>query len=546
MRPSGARTVALGILTSRVSGLLRQKVFGWFFGVGPFADVLQSAMRLPNAVQNLLGEQSLSAAFIPIYSRFLEEGREEDAGRFAGAAFALLFAVTSAAVLLGVLLARPIAAVFTAGFLGDAELVAQGVMEVDRYELTDRAIRILFPMTGLLVLASWALGVLNSHRRFLLPYMAPVLWNVAIITVVSGAAWSSGFAADPESAPLGQIEHWLIAWCWGGLLGGGLQFLVQLPAVLRLLGGFRPSFSLALPGVRDGVRAFGPALLGRGVVQIGQYLNLFMASFLRPGAPSALGYAVMLINLPLAAFGMSVAAAELPELSRASPEEAAELAGPRVERAVRQAAFVILPAVVGYLLFGFLVAGLLFRGGLFGIEGNWLVYATLVGYTLGLPWTAVSRILQNTFFALRDTKTPARIAAVRLVVGSGVGLVLMLLFDRFAVADLVALEGEGALYLGAAGLALGAALGDICELLLLRARLRRRVPGLLLPLGALGRFAARALVCALPSAVLWWLLPPMSIYLEAVLVLPLYPAFYLGWAWWRKSPELDLWIGRLG
>ncbi|MES1211433.1 MAG: lipid II flippase MurJ, partial [Acidobacteriota bacterium] len=146
----------MGILASRLIGFVRERVYAHYLGVGPHMDVLRVAFRAPNVIQNLLGEGTLSAAFIPIYARMVEEGRREDAGRFAGAIFGILLATAAGLSLLGMLLARPLVAVLSAGFLRDTG-------PIDRYELAVTAARIVFPMTGLLVLSVWALGVLNSH-----------------------------------------------------------------------------------------------------------------------------------------------------------------------------------------------------------------------------------------------------------------------------------------------------------------------------------------------------------------------------------------------
>ncbi len=548
-RPSGARFVALGILLSKVFGLVRETVIGRVFGVGPHADVFRYALRAPNVLQNLLGEQALSAAFIPIYSRLLEDGRRDEAGRFAGAVFGLLAASAAVLVLLGVLLAPWIVALLAPGLRADAALVAAGQEQIDRFPLVVRAVRIIFPMTGFLVLAAWALGVLNSHRRFLLPYMAPIVWNVAIVTAVVAAVGRSGFLTAPGEAGLATLEGWLFAAFWGALVGGLLQFAVQLPLVLKLLGGFRPSLSTRITGVRDALRAVGPAIAGRGVVQLSIYVDMLLASFLRSGAPGALGFAAILYNLPISAFGMSIAAAELPELSRAEDGDgtARRRIAERIDRALRQAAFVVCPSVVGYLLFGFLAAGLIYRGGAFTREDNWLVYAILGGYTLGLLASTISRLLQNAFFALRDTRTPAKIAGVRLLVSAIVGTGAMFLFDRLPVAGTLGLDGDSkGLHFGAVGLSLASSLGAWCELALLRWRLGRRLPELRLPVRhILGRLLL-ASVFALPALGLWALLAERSLPLQALAVLPAYAILYLGWAWWRRFPELDLWLGRFG
>ncbi len=542
---SGARLVALGILLSKLGGLVREMFIARFFGVGAHADVLRNAFRTPNVLQNMLGEQTLSAAFIPFYSRMLAEGRHREAGRFAGAALGLLVAATSALVLAGMLLAPAIVSVLAAGFTGDAAEVAAGKASVDRFVLTVKAVRIIFPMTGLLVLSAWALGVLNSHRRFLLPYLSPLVWNASIVFALLVAAGGVGSWPSSATAPPGQLERWLFAACFGALAGGLAQFGVQLPLVFRLMRGFRMSLSLRVAGVREALSALGPAVAGRGVVQLSAYVDVFLASWLAQGAPSALGYAVILINLPLGAFGMSVAAAELPELSRSDPAKAGRRIAERIDRALRQSAFFIAPSVVGYLVFGFLAAGLIFRGGSFTVEGNLLVYLVLSAYTLGLLPSVISRLLQNTFYALRDTRTPARIAGVRLVTSAVAGTVLMRLLDRFSVAGTFRLEGTTQdLYLGAVGLAAAGSLGAWCELVLLRRALRRHLPEVRLPVGYIAGRLGLATVLTVPGLILWALAPAPGVVAQALLVLPCYALCYLGVAWWTRAPELELWLGR--
>jgi putative peptidoglycan lipid II flippase len=161
--PEGASTsassavVGAGIFLSRIAGLVRERVFAQFFGTSLYADAFRAGLRMPNAIQNLLGEGTLSASFIPVYSELLEEGRKEDAGRLAGAIFALLFTIAGALALLGILLAPLMVSIFLPGFVGE------------RREITITVVRILFPMTGVLVLSAWALGILNSHRKFFIP-----------------------------------------------------------------------------------------------------------------------------------------------------------------------------------------------------------------------------------------------------------------------------------------------------------------------------------------------------------------------------------------
>ncbi|MYG81383.1 MAG: murein biosynthesis integral membrane protein MurJ, partial [Gemmatimonadetes bacterium] len=168
-----ASRVAAGILLSRILGLLRDRAFAHYFGASALADVWKAALRIPNFLQNLLGEGSLSGSFIPVYARLLEEGREEEAGRVAGAVLGLL---TRAA---GVLAA---AGVWVAPLLAD--VIVPGYSEDGRREALIPLLRILFPMTGVLVISAWALGILNSHRRFFVSYVAPAVWNLAMIVAL--------------------------------------------------------------------------------------------------------------------------------------------------------------------------------------------------------------------------------------------------------------------------------------------------------------------------------------------------------------------------
>lgn len=531
----GALVVAAGIFCSRVIGLLRNSLVAHYFGVGPHVDVLNMALRAPNLLQNLLGEGTLSASFIPIYSRMIHEERPEEAGRFAGAVFGLLAASAGALALAGVVLAEPITAVLAMGFLKDRDAA------VNRFDLTVAAVRIIFPMTAFLVLAAWALGVLNSHRRFFLPYFAPALWNIAIITAL---VWTGGWGAELSNTTLDRL---LFAACWGAFLGGVLQFAVQLPLVTKLIRGFRLSLSLKVTGVREALRAFGPVLAGRGVVQVAGYLDYFLAGFLAAGAVAALGFAQVLYLLPVSLFGMSVAAAELPDLARVVRKESGQGVLPRIRRALRQTAFLNAPTLIGYLVFGHLLVSALFRRGTFDAQDTWLVYLVLCGYSLGLLASTSSRLLQNTFYALGETRVPARIAMARVGISAGLGLILMLMLDRYSVTDLVGIRtAEQPLRLGAVGLALASGLGAWLELLLLQRALASRITGSFLPWYAVARMVGLAGFAAVPAAGLWWLLPSLYFVWAAFLVVGTFAAGYLLLARFTEAEELGFWIGKLG
>lgn len=523
--------VAGGILLSRMAGLARERAIGHFLGSGLAVEAFRAALRIPNLLQNLLGEGVLSASFIPVYARLRAEGKPEEAGRVAGAVAGLLLAVSGALVVLGVVFARPLTAVLAGGFAGE------------KLELTVRLVRILTPGVGFLVLSAWCLGVLNSHRRFFLPYVAPVLWNAAMIAAL--VTFGLRGLADTSLAT---------ALAWGTFAGGALQLGVQLPAVLRLIPGVRPSLRTDLPGVRRVVAAFGPVVGGRGVVQLLGYVELVLASFLATGALASLSYAQVLYLLPISLFGMSVAAAELPELSSATPSDAAALGG-RLSAGLSRIAFFVVPTVVVYLCLGDLVVGALFQTGEFDEDTTVQVWAVLAAFTPGLLATTSSRLLQSVLYGAGDARRPAVIAAVRVTVAVAVGSVLMLQFDQMVLTtegfvltgDLPSFSTASAALraspdnlhrLGAVGLALGASVGALLEYLLLRRAVRRYGAKVRQGGGRLARIAAAAAVAGGAGLLLRPLVDGLHPIVGGALALTAAGAAYLGMAGVLHLPEV--------
>jgi putative peptidoglycan lipid II flippase len=474
-----AALVGAGILLSRLSGLIREIVTAGFLGVGLASDAFKAALRIPNLLQNLLGEGVLSASFIPVYSRLVDTD-EEEAGRTAGAVAGLLAAAVSVLVVIGMVAARPITIVLTPGFRDDP----------DKLDLTVNLVRIMFPGVGLLVLSAWCLAILNSHRRFFLSYVAPVLWNVAQIAVVAVVAIGGSTAVSLANAL-----------AWGVVLGGLAQLLVQLPTVRSLIPDLRVSLDRTREGVRDAMSRLGPVVFGRGVVQISGYLDLVLASLLVTGAVAAGTYAQVLYLLPVSLFGMSIAASELPELSRLRPEQRAELAG-RVEDGLRRVAYFVAPTAVIYVALGEPLVAALFERGRFGPSDTRLVWLVLAAYALGLLASTGSRLLQNSLYALDDPRTPARIALVRVVTSTLVALSVMFPFDQLVlVGTSIQLETDATdsaafLHLGAVGIALGSAVGAWVEVGLLRLALRWRIGTVDLGGGSLGQVVTAALAGA--------------------------------------------------
>lgn len=495
--------VAGGILVSRLVGLVRERAFSHFLGLSFAADAFAAAFRIPNLLQNLLGEGVLSASFIPVYARLLDEDEETAAGRVAGAVAGLLALVAGTAVLLLVALAGPL-----------TDLLAAGYPDATR-ALSADLLRIIAPGIGLLVLSAWCLGILNSHRRFFLSYVAPALWNVAQIAVLVVAGWVLlEDIASPGEAATAVVADLARALAWGTVLGALLQLGIQLPSVRRLVHGLRLSLDRDDPGVRRVLRAFWPVVTGRGVVQLLGFVELTLASFLVVGSVAALLKAQLLFLLPISLFGMSVAAAELPALSTPSAQERDALER-RLNAGLERIAFFVVPTVVVYLLLGDLVVGAIFRSGAFDATDVRVVWLVLAGFCVGLVANTSSRLLQSALYGAGDTRTPATLAVLRVVIAASIGYLLMLQFDRITVeggfsllpgtslpafAPLPAPVREAAdhPHLGALGLSLAAGMSAWVEYRLLREAVHARF-GRVVRAG--GGAMPRILASALPAAV---------------------------------------------
>lgn len=444
-----AALVAAGILLSRVLGLVRESLKARYLGASGsvVADAFNAAFRIPNLLQSLFGEGALSASFIPVYSSLLARGDKKEADRVAGAIGAMLGLAIAILVLLGV---------WSAPFLVD--VIARG-FEGERRDLTVQLTRILFPGAGLFVFSAWCLGILNSHRRFFLSYAAPVVWNGAMIAAL---------IAFRGRAP----EVLALRLAWASVAGAGLQFLVQLPVVLRVASDMRVTLARDKDHVSVIVRNFVPALFARGIVQINAYVDQLIGSFLPIGAVSLLFYGQTISLLPVSLFGLSIAAAELPEMAGGGAGAGGGGAGiaahvrARLQDGLERLAFFVIPSAVAFLLLGNVITAALYQHGRFTANDTRFTWGILAAAAIGLTGTTMARLYSSAFYALHDTRTPLRFAAVRLALAAGIG---------WAVAMYVpAALGLHATW-GVAGLTLGSSVAGSVEFLLLRWRLRARI-----------------------------------------------------------------------
>jgi putative peptidoglycan lipid II flippase len=515
-REGGAALVAAGILLSRVTGLIRQRVFSHYFGLRTdAADAFTAAFRIPNVLQNLFGEGALSASFIPVYAALVAGGERREADRVAGAVASALALIVAVIVLAGVLATPLFIALVAPGFHGA------------KRELTITIVRILFPGAGLLTVSAWCLGVLNSHRRFLLSYASGVVWNVAMIATLLT------FGGAGESLP-----RLAVMLAWGSVAGSALQFAVQLPSVFRVAPDLRFALDTTSGHVRTIGRNFLPVLVSRGVVQISAYIDQLIASLLGTGAVTGLQNASTLYTLPVSLFGMSVSAAELPAMSgiaSGDPGAIEQLRG-RLDAGLRRIAFFIVPSAVAFLALGDVIAGALFQTGRFERTDTLYVWGILAGSAVGLLASTLGRLYSSTYYALRDTKSPLQYAIVRVVLTTVLGYLFAIPLPR-------ALGVE--LSWGAAGLTASAGIAGWVEMLLLRSKLNARIGRTGLP----AEYVAQLWGSAMAGAAVAWgvkiVLPPAHPILTAIAVLGPYGLVFLAMTLVLRIPEARTVLARV-
>lgn len=437
--------IGAGIFLSRLLGLVRQSLIATFLGAGWVSDAFNGAFKITNFLQNLFGEGALSASFIPVYAHALERGDEEEADRIAGAVASLLAMIVSVIVLLGILFAPLVVKLVVGGFTGET------------LALTVRLTRILFPGAGIFVMSAWCLGILNSHRKFFLSYVAPVFWNVAMIAALLGFG--------PR---VGEIELSVVL-AWASVAGAALQMGIQLPSVFRLLGSARFAPAYGFPPVREVLHNFVPAFVSRGVVQISGFIDTYMASFIAPrGMVTLLQNAQTIYLLPISLFGMSVSAAELPEMSRetGTGTEAFARLRARLDGALPRVAFFVVPSAVGFFVLGEAISGVLLQHGRFTRVDSLRTWAILAGSAIGLVASALGRLYSSTYYALRDTRTPLWFAIIRVTLTGVLGYLF-----AFPLPRLLGLPS----WTGAAGLTASAGIAGWVEFLLLRRSLTKRI-----------------------------------------------------------------------
>jgi putative peptidoglycan lipid II flippase len=491
--------VMLGFVLSRVFGLARNVVLAQQFGTGREYEAFIAALIVPDLVFQILAGGAVGAAFIPVFKGYFARDDDEGGWRLTSRVMTLAFLATAPVALVLALLARPL-----------TELLVPGWDAADK-DLTATLMRTMLVTPAIFALSGFAASVLNSFQRFALAALAPIIYNLAIIV--------SAIVLRPFG-----IEGVAVGVAVGALLHLG----VQVPGLVALGMRFRPSIDLADPGVREVLRMMGPRMIGLGIMQVNQLVNVVLASYLVVGSIGYLNVAWLMVMTPLV-LAMAVSTAVFPTLAEESAREDTAAVSEVFLLSLRTILFLSVPMGIGLMVLGEPLIRLFFERGEFTPEMTRMTHFALVFYAIGLAGHATVEIVDRVFYALHDTGTPVKAAAVAFAINLALSLALM------------------GTWLNYGGLALANALAVLAEAVLLMTLVRRRLGNLNLApmLRSLSRTVAASLamgitIAALPRFMVSQLSMPAS--LELVVVIGLVAlagaTVYLVLAYLFRSEEL--------
>ncbi len=446
-------------LTSRILGLFRDIAQAAILGTGIAADAFTLGFIIPNTLRRLFGESTTSAAFVPTYVETLGKGSRKNAFQLGSRVLTLVGVVLLLVVIIGMLTAPLLIKAFAPGF---SDIPG-------KTELATGLLRLLFPYILLVGCAAVMGGILNAHRHFLAPASAPILFNLsALAGILLLSRW-----VFPQQPVWGYSI--------GVLFGGLLQLLIQIPALKKKGFSFRLDFNWKSPEVRRiGKLAF-PALVGLLAAEVNIIVDKMIASLLEPGSVAALAYGNRIMQFPQGVFAISLATALLPTLSRQTAMGKLEDAGKTLGRATLALAALMIPATLCMIFLARPLVHVLLARGAFTAESTLLTSSALIYYSAGLLFYGAVKITVPVFYAMKDTKTPVKIAISCMGLNIVLNFVFTTLFIKTGLAQPLA------------GLALATSVSALVNFFILRIALRRKI-------GAVVRSSTAAWLSMIPAA----------------------------------------------
>jgi putative peptidoglycan lipid II flippase len=443
-----AGIVSIAVFMSRITGLLRESVMARLFGAGLTYDAFMLGFRIPNLTRDLFAEGALSSAFVPTFTEYLATRSRPEAARLAN------LVATALIIVVGSLCA--------AGMMFAPELVRWLVPHFadvpGKLELAITMTRIMFPFLLLVALAAQAMGVLNASNKFGVPALASTFFNIGSV----GFGVMIGYWLGPRL----RITH-IEGMAVGVVLGGALQLCWQLPSLHRLGFHFRPAFDWSDPGLTRILRLMVPAILGNAAVLINVMVTTNLASGISDpvrgldGPVSWLSYAFRFMQLPLGLFGVAMASATLPSISRSAAAGNMDEFRKTLSRSLGVVFLLTVPSSVGLFVLGKSIIGAIYQGGKFQLYDTQQTATALSCYAVGLAGYAALKVLNPAFYALGDARTPMLVSLVSVVINYATAVTMI----RVAK-------------LGHAGLAMSTSAVALFSFLALFAILRARVGGM--------------------------------------------------------------------
>ena len=467
----------MGIATflSRIAGLFREQTFAYLFGAGIWTDAFNVAFRIPNLLRDLFAEGAMSAAFVPTFNSILQKEGKEKALKLTNLTMSAIIVVVGGLTVLGMILAPYIVGLIAPEFASNPHKLA----------VTITMTRIMFPFLLAISLAAISMGILNSMGEFFIPAIAPAFLNFSMIL----AGWTLCPLAKHFNSPA------ITGMAIGAMIGGSLQFIVQLPSLMKY--GFRFSWQLDFKdsGIKRIIKLIIPGTVGLAATQINITVSTILATSQGDGAVSWLTYAFRLMQLPLGLFGVAIAQATLPVISRLAAKDDKTEMGQTLAGSIKLTIFINLFACFALFALAEPIIRIIFQHGKFSVADTYATALALRAYSVGLVFFCLIKVLGPAFYALDETKIPV-IASITAVI---VNIVLNLLFIKT---------------LGYWSLALATGIGAMFNAGILFIMINRRLGGI----GKISLFKAifkTIIATSLSGLLLWKLMPITQKFIEA-------------------------------
>lgn len=427
--------MSIAVFISRILGLIRDTVMAYFFGTTYLNDAFIVAYKIPNLLRLLFGEGALSTAFVPLYNEIgIKKGKESQM-QFALQVLSILCFFLIILSLLGILLAPWI-----------VRLLYPGLQPKTMHLAIDLT-RIMLPYLFFIGLSSTLIAILNSHDYFFMTGLSSALLNVGMISTIL-IPW---FIFKPDGV---RLIYWA---AWGVFVGGCLQTLVNFPYLRRI--GYRFKIILSFRGkaLEAMWKRFVPSMIGIGIREINLIADSLMASFLTVGSITALEYGNRLMQLPLGIFAISTGTALLPLYSRCVTKEDYDTLTHSLKFSGISLAYVMIPITMLIFLLKQDFVYLIFQRGAFDAHASLMTQQALFYYSLGLLFFSLNQTVTPLFYAVKDTKTPVKIAAVMV----GLNIVMNFILMQF---------------IGHRGLALSTSITALVNYIVLQWQIRKKLP----------------------------------------------------------------------